>query len=496
MKHLSNYLTVNLLLLPLLSWGFNNSFCSLPDTNKTFPDRAPKVKANEGIPANGYNISTIVIDAGHGGHDPGCSGSGSREKHLALAISLKVAQLLRQQYPDLKVILTRDKDVFVPLYERAAIANRAKADLFLSIHCNFMPKLDWVKGSETYVMGLHTAEHNLKVAKRENAAILLEADYEKNYDYDPNSPEGHIMLSMVQNVFLDQSILFAELVEKQMHFHAGRKSRGVKQAGFVVLKETMMPSILVEAGFLSNAAEEHYLKSSSGQTSIAQSIVKAFGEYKAEVEETDGPIVAGTAPKQAKPMDPLAVEPQPLSTPGKQPVVVKTELNEQPQGAHAAFAWEKEEVKKPKNPAKGFDPVVKTSAPKVVPITKYSTTRSSTSVPPPVYVRDTKQIPEPGSQEPKPEYFRSDLPVYYRIQLAASKNPLPASSREFAAVTKPVEVIVENGFYKYQVLQINSYEEGMELVSLLRMKGFVDAFLAAYQNGKRVDFQQPQALEK
>lgn len=223
-------------------------------------------------------IKTVVIDPGHGGHDPGCSGKGSQEKKIALKISLQLAELIRKNHPDIQVILTRSQDIFVPLHERAAIANRNNADLFISIHCNYFPASKNTYGSETYVMGLHTAQHNLEVAKRENAAIFLEENYEKNYDYDPNSPEGHILLSVFQNAYLEQSITFANFVEN--HFtKKERRSRGVKQAGFMVLKETTMPSVLVETGYLSHHGEDQFLNSDKGQQVIAVSIATAFKEY-------------------------------------------------------------------------------------------------------------------------------------------------------------------------------------------------------------------------
>ena len=291
-------------LLPLNVNTFNFSLAfpgDLAPATEAALEKMGKVIKDHQIEKKEFRIKTIVIDPGHGGHDPGCLGGHSREKHLALGIGKAFAEKVRQAYPEIRVIMTRDEDVFIPLYERAAIANRNDADLFISIHCNFMPGLSRVTGSETYVMGLHTANHNLDVAKRENAAILLEDDYEKNYDYDPNSPEGHIMLSMFQNAHLDQSILFAERVEENIKVVANRRSRGVKQAGFVVLKETTMPSVLVEAGFLSNRQEEAYLKSKEGQNMIASALLRAFTEYKSLMEtgkKADPPALAVIAEEE------------------------------------------------------------------------------------------------------------------------------------------------------------------------------------------------------
>ncbi len=265
------------LLLPFTLWGTLLSACPKVE----LPGKVIKEWRVENMP---QQIKTVVIDAGHGGKDPGCLGANSQEKHIALAIAQKLAARIRAAHPDIRVILTRDRDVFIPLHERAAIANRNDADLFISIHCNFMPGSAATQGTETYVMGLHTAEYNLQVAKRENEAILLEDNYAENYDYDPNSPEGHILLSMFQNAFMEQSILFAESVEERIAVHAQRRSRGVKQAGFVVLKATSMPSVLIETGYLSNTAEEVFLSSAIGQDKISESIALAFTEYRMALE--------------------------------------------------------------------------------------------------------------------------------------------------------------------------------------------------------------------
>jgi N-acetylmuramoyl-L-alanine amidase len=231
-------------------------------------------------PPGKSKVYTIVIDPGHGGKDAGCSGNHSHEKDIVLAIGHHIKKLALQKYPELKIIMTREKDKFIPLHERAEIANNSKADLFLSLHCNSIGGKSHVHGSETYVLGLHRAEDNLRVAKRENSAILYENDYKAQYDgFDPSSAEGHIILSMYQNAYLEQSIHFAHLVEGQLTSQANRHSRGVKQAGFLVLRETTMPSVLIETGFLTNAAEERFLSDLPGQKKVAQSILTAIEEY-------------------------------------------------------------------------------------------------------------------------------------------------------------------------------------------------------------------------
>jgi N-acetylmuramoyl-L-alanine amidase len=290
-RTLFTYVVVTLALLfsPLLTRAFNSSLADANQAPRDSTEQQPLLASGKGKakPANRpfeFQLKTIVIDAGHGGKDPGCSGPGSTEKHLTLIIAQAFAERVREQFPAVQVILTRDDDTFIPLYERAAIANRAQADLFVSIHCNALPASTATWGSETYVMGLHTAEHNLKVAKRENESILYEENYEANYDYDPNSPEGHILLSMFQHAHLEQSIRFAERVEYHFATTAQRRSRGVKQAGFVVLKETAMPSALVETGFLTSPKDEAFLLTREGQAKVADALLAAFREYKASLE--------------------------------------------------------------------------------------------------------------------------------------------------------------------------------------------------------------------
>lgn len=236
--------------------------------------------------ANAQKVTTIVLDAGHGGHDSGACGKYSREKDITLDIVLKVRDLLQENLKDVKIILTRDDDYFVELYKRARIANENKADLFISIHCNATTSPN-AYGTETFVMGLHKSDANLSVAMAENKAILLEEDYVEQYDgFDPNSPEGAIFFSMMQNAFLDNSLLLAGKVQDNFTHKLGMFNRGVKQDGFLVLYKTTMPAVLIETGFLSNPNDEKFLLSESGKLKIANSIVEAVADYKAEIEKS------------------------------------------------------------------------------------------------------------------------------------------------------------------------------------------------------------------
>ena len=232
---------------------------------------------------NGYEIKTVVLDAGHGGKDPGAQSNGYNEKDVTLKIVKLLGAKIKKEFPDVNVIYTRDSDVFLELRERTAIANRNHADLFISVHCNANKKTA-PYGSETFVMGLHKSKENFEVSKRENASILLEDNYQENYDgYDPNSDESNIIFTLLQNVHLDQSLTLAKNIQDRYEAR-GRHNRGVKQAGFLVLYTASMPSILTEVGFITNAEERAYLVSASGQDEIAQNIFEAFRQYKRNVE--------------------------------------------------------------------------------------------------------------------------------------------------------------------------------------------------------------------
>lgn len=232
-----------------------------------------------------YEIKKIVLDAGHGGKDPGCHGKKAIEKNVALAVVKALGKKIEKELPNVKVIYTRKTDVFVELHDRAAIANKNNADLFISIHCNSAPRP--IDGSETYTMGMHTNEGNLSVAKRENSVILKEDNYLEKYSgFNPNSPLAHIFFANVQSAFIEHSLKFAQKVESEFTSRARRKSRGVKQAGFLVLWKTSMPSVLIELGYLTNSKEETFLHSDNGQEQMANAIYHAFKSYKWSLENS------------------------------------------------------------------------------------------------------------------------------------------------------------------------------------------------------------------
>lgn len=233
---------------------------------------------------NGF---TVVIDPGHGGRDPGAIGSSSKEKDLVLSVGKKLGNLIKNNHQDVTVLYTRNTDRFVELDKRAEIANKAKADLYISLHCNALDrKKRSPQGVETFVLGLHRSKDNLDVAKAENSVILYEDDYSAKYQgFDPNEPESYIIFEFMTDQYLQQSIYFASLVQNKLVNNSKRVNRDVRQAGFLVLREVAMPSILVELGYISNVMDEQYMKSESGQESMANSVYLAFKEYKREYDK-------------------------------------------------------------------------------------------------------------------------------------------------------------------------------------------------------------------
>lgn len=271
-------------------------------------------------------ISVVVIDPGHGGKDAGASVGTTQEKDIVLDIALKLGNNIKSNYPSIKVVYTRTKDVFIPLHKRAEIANKNNADLFISIHANAVDAKS-VQGTETFVLGLHRNNDNLEVAKKENAVILLEDDYNTTYEgFDPNLPESYIMFETMQEEYQEQSVLLASNIQNQFRQHAQRVDRSVKMAGFLVLRRTTMPSVLIETGFLSHSNERSYLLSKTGQTKLASAIYQAFSLYKTEIEEKSKfhLVTEDIAPAPPKEQD---IAPQALPKPVINKAVVAKKQN-------------------------------------------------------------------------------------------------------------------------------------------------------------------------
>lgn len=354
-----------------------------------------------------FGVKTVCIDAGHGGKDGGCHGAVANEKDIALSIALKLGEYISANFKDVKVVYTRTTDVFIELNERANIANKAKADLFICIHANAGGAS--AIGTETYVMGLHVSKANLKVAQRENSSILMEDDYQTKYEnFDPNSPESYIIFSMRQNAFLDQSLSLASKVQKQFTERVGRKNRGVKQAGFLVLYKTAMPSVLIETGFLTNKEEEEFLNSKIGQDYLASAIYRAFKEYKLEIED------------KAKEK---AIE--------KQGKIVKEE---------------------------------------------------------------PKTIVESGKKSKKKNKKEPEEGVVFKIQIATSSIKKALTPENFNGL-EDVNIYEAGGLYRYTVGHEKTISSANILQLKLKERGYKDAFIVAFSDGKRIPLSEAMKLQ-
>ena len=400
-----------------------------------------------------YGVKVIVLDPGHGGKDPGCHGVKTQEKDVALAVALKLGKYIEENLKDVKVVYTRSTDVFVELQERAEIANKAKADLFVSIHCNSAcvrdKKLkkdicrDQVNGAETYVMGIKNEKGKLDIAKRENSAILLEDNYVQKYDgFDPNSDESYIIMSMFADTYLDQSLNFASKTQKHYSTHAVRHDKGVKRASLWVLWRTYMPSVLTEIGYLTNSNEEKFLGSSQGQDYVATSLFKAFREYKDEIE--------GTVKKYDDEIE------------KRQPYTLTTENTVEPE--------------KPKTDIK-----VNKSATDSLPSTKVVNKAPEKTTTHPKSHKDTAVKPLDNKAVPP----ASKAKIVYKVQLMSADKQISLKSDKFKNVPKPGEYL-EKGAYKYTAGEFSKKQEAVDLQNTLRKKGFKDAFVIATQDGKRV----------
>lgn len=287
---------------------------------------------------------TVVIDAGHGGNDPGAIGRRGREKNINLNVALKLGRLIENNCNDTRVVYTRQKDTFVPLHTRAEIANNAKADLFISIHTNSVAsRSSKVSGTETYTLGLHRTQDNLEVAKKENSVILIEDDYKQRYaGFNPNSAESYIIFEFLQDKYMSQSVSFATMIQQQFRQSARRIDKGVHQAGFLVLRETSMPSVLIELGYITNPTEEAYLLSDNGSSALAKSIYQAFLNYKQRSRKSGTSVPPASEPEEDKMATQSVPQEETVETPQSQEVIPVQEPV-----SNAAQTVDKQETAKP-----------------------------------------------------------------------------------------------------------------------------------------------------
>ena len=367
----------------------------------------------------------VVIDAGHGGHDPGSLGSKAKEKNINLGVALKLGRLIENNMQGVKVVYTRSKDVFIPLDRRAEIANNAKADLFISIHTNALANNRTAKGASTWTLGLAKSDANLEVAKRENSVILYEDDYKTRYaGFNPNSAESYIIFEFMQDKYMEQSVHLASLVQKQFRHHCKRVDRGVHQAGFLVLKASAMPSILVELGFISTPEEERYLNTEEGSSTLAKGIYRAFLSYKREHE-----IRLTGSSRTALPND---------------DEVTDTEV--------AQIDSTESENKKPQN----------------IPRTDKLVTEAKTQRP--IVVESTT----------------NDSEITFKIQILTSSRPLSKNDKRLKGL-KDVDYYKENGLYKYTYGASSDYNKVLRTRRNTVTPLFKDAFIIAFRNGEKMN---------
>ncbi|WP_339709630.1 N-acetylmuramoyl-L-alanine amidase [uncultured Kriegella sp.] len=400
----------------------------------------------------------VVLDAGHGGHDPGNLGNGYFEKNIALNIVLKVGRILEQS-PDIKVIYTRKDDTFIDLYVRGEIANKANADLFVSVHCD--SHTSDAQGAGTFVLGLHANKQNFEIAKKENSVIYLEDNYESRYaNYDINSPESVIGLTIMQEEFLDQSIALAKMIQDNFSGKLKRTDRKVKQAGFIVLHQTFMPSVLVETGFLTNKKEGAYLNSKKGQTEMGESISDAILNYKNSVQSnTSFNGVAGSIP--ATPELPANnVEDKEV---GKQTVENASPIESTPPPV----------VEKAK-------PVTQPTVVQKPPIVQEEETKDKAKSQATTLVEKKETI--------KPHDIRKandKKDLIFKVQIFASSKDIPLSPDFFNGLNKITKEPVNN-LYRYLYGSTNSISEAKLLKSNADLNGYKSSYIVGYRNGVRI----------
>jgi N-acetylmuramoyl-L-alanine amidase len=404
----------------------------------------------------GKGVKRIVINAGHGGKDEGTSGLFAKEKDVALKIATKLGLFIKNKFRDeIEVLYTREDDRFVELNEIAAHANKSDADFFISIHCNANPNKE-AYGAETYVMGLHKTKGNLEVAKRENASILLEDNYQKKYDgFDPNSEEATIIFSMYQNIFLERSLSFAAKVQHNFKNIAKRFDRGVKQAGFLVLWKTKMPSVLIETGFLSNKEEEKFLASEKGQNQLAYSIFCAFREYKYEQE---GKTLSEQEKHEKMPAD---------------------------------FEFTEEELKQFSNPDKETKEPQKETKENILTDHKIDSktdnskenNKSDNTTNKAENPSASNTVNIPPTDNTKVEF--AEYGIIFKIQLAGTEKKINVK-KHFKDISEEIQEVTTDNGYRYYTGKFKTIEEARKYQEQLKEKGYKDIFIVAFQNGKRL----------
>ncbi|MDH6354321.1 N-acetylmuramoyl-L-alanine amidase [Dysgonomonas sp. PH5-45] len=393
----------------------------------------------------------LVIDPGHGGADGGATRGKIKEKDITLDVALKLGKLIESNCPDVKVVYTRKTDITVDLYKRPVIANKAKANLFISIHVNATDaKTTSATGIETYLLGLAKTKENLAVAKRENSVILLESDYKTRYEgFDPQSPESYIIFEFMTNKYMEQSLDFAEMVQKQMVSMSKKGNRGVRQSGFWVLKQTSMPSVLVELGFINNPTDAAYLTSESGKRVFATSIYNAFIKYKKEFDKKKGGIPSAKTVKENKP---IAID----SVEDTSPKEVKISSAGKDSGTFS-------KALKNKN--------AKSSASSV-----------------PVESRKENKAQKAKTEEPKTKKANSSKvaidAIEYRVQFLVANSKLPVNSSQLKGLT-PVSCYKDGAAYKYTYGATTDIAEAQRIQKEVRKK-FTDAFIVKFKNGVRI----------
>lgn len=388
---------------------------------------------------------TLVIDAGHGGKDPGAIGRFSREKNINLAVSKAFGELVESNCPDVKVVYTRKSDVFVPLDRRADIANKANANLFISIHTNALPGKTIARGAETYTLGMARAQANLDVAKRENAVILVENDYKERYQgFNPNSAESYIMFEFMQDKYMEQSVNLAKLIQKEFRTTGGRPDKGVHQAGFLVLRQTSMPSVLVELGYISTHDEEAFLNSQNGIRKMSRSLYNAFIEYKRKhspKETNNTPATSAQRNQAITSVDTLEA----ASTTAK----ASNEDEQKKQSAQSEIASLIQETRQ--------DP------------SSLSTTEK--------HVKDGSKTKSAAEEQP-----------VFKIQLLVSTRQLHTGSTQFKGLA-PVDFYKEGNYYKYTYGATTDYQEIVKTKNKIATR-FKGAFIIAFKQGKKMELKQ------